>query len=444
MVTAVVLRGDAAHLPLPDASVDLIVTSPPYWGLRSYTDNVKCLKCIDMERDGRDPRQAWPDYDAHVRRDHVQHYDGQIGSEATPAEYIDALVACTREWVRVLKPQGSLFVNLGDKYAQDEERSRNGLGARNTGLASGAVIAAQTIRLGRKDNGVQRKSLLGLPWRYALACMDDLGLILRAEIIWDKPNGLPESVADRVRRSHEQVFHFTVRPRYYAAVDEIREPHSDTSLHARTRRDRTDKRLVAANGGQTSAANPLGKLPGSVWPIPSAPLTVPAHLGVDHFAAYPPELCRRIIAGWSPPGICTECGEGRRPVSDAVKHLTRPIGAQQVGTRMVARGPGDETRSNVGNVETLRTITGYACACPQPDAPTRPAVVLDPFGGTGTTALVAASLGRAGITVDRSGDYCRLARWRTADPGERARVLGVPRPPPVPDGQASLFDLDAS
>ena len=85
-------------------------------------------------------------------------------------------------------------------------------------------------------------------------------------------------------------------------------------------------------------------------------------------------------------------------------------------------------------------ITGYACACPQPDAPTRPAVVLDPFAGTGTTMLVASVLGRIGVGVDRSMDYARLARWRTRDPGERARALGVPKPPPVPDGQGSLFD----
>jgi hypothetical protein len=73
-------------------------------------------------------------------------------------------------------------------------------------------------------------------------------------------------------------------------------------------------------------------------------------------------------------------------------------------------------------------------------APTRPAVVLDPFGGTGTTALVADMLGRTGVTVDRSADYCRIARWRTTDPGERARALGVPKPLPVPVGQGSLFD----
>jgi hypothetical protein len=91
------------------------------------------------------------------------------------------------------------------------------------------------------------------------------------------------------------------------------------------------------------------------------------------------------------------------------------------------------------------TITGYACACPDDSAPVRPAVVVDPFGGTGTTALVATMHGRTGISVDMSGDYSRLARWRTRDPAERAKALQVPKPPPIPSGQGSLFDdLEAS
>ena len=84
-------------------------------------------------------------------------------------------------------------------------------------------------------------------------------------------------------------------------------------------------------------------------------------------------------------------------------------------------------------------ITGYACACPEPTAPTCPSVVLDPFGGTGTTALVASTLGRIGISVDMSADYCRLARWRTTDPGQRAAALQVEKPPQQVDGQADLF-----
>jgi DNA modification methylase len=405
-VTAVILRGDAACLPLPDASVDLIVTSPPYFAMRSYSDG-------------------------------GEHYAGQIGSEETPREYVAALTGCTREWMRVLKPEGSIFVNLGDKY--NNQGGRNG----HTALPGvGRFAGNQPVR--RIDAGTTgQKSLLGIPWRYALGCIDDLGLILRAEIIWDKPNGLPESVTDRVRRSHEQVFHFTKLPRYFAAVDEIRLAGTGRGTATWSQRKaggepsrQGEQRITFPNG---MAPNALGTLPGSVWEIASQPLTVPERLGVDHFAAFPMELPRRIILGWSPSGICTECGEGRQPVRSSVKVTSRP--GYRVGRR------GDPVMDHRGNQDIegragdydIR-ITGYACACPQPGASTRPAVVVDPFGGTGTTALVADMLGRTGVTVDRSADYCRIAQWRCADPGERARALGVPKPPPVIDGQRSLFD----
>jgi len=307
----VVLRGDAAHLPLPDGSVDLIVTSPPYFAQRRYRDSGAA-------------------------------YDGQIGGEMTPERYIDALLACTREWVRVLQPRGSLFVNLGDK------RSGSG-GHGNSGLLSpkykGNTQAAPPS--GGKCYGYPPKTLLGLPWRYALRCMDELGLILRAEIIWDKTNARPETALDRASTSHEQMFHFVVQPWYFASTDEVRERGAGRSV------------------------NPLGRLPGTVWRIATAPLMVPPRIGIEHFAPFPCDLPRNAILGWS------------------------PVGAK----------------------------------------------VLDPCGGSGTVALVADSLGRTGITVDRSTDYCRLARWRTADPGERARALGVPKPPPVMDGQGDLFEL---
>ena len=340
-VTAVVLRGDAAHLPLPDASVDLICCSPPYFGLRSYADTVKCYDCIQMEYAGRDPRQAWPDYDAHVREIHQRHYDGQVGSEATPREYLAALAGCTREWVRVLKPSGSIFVNLGDKYAaghggrstmRPEDGGRSYIPQSRTWKDAKGDGSGRRYGEGHQGTtphvvipGTMPKSLLGLPWRYALACMDDLGLILRRDIIWHKPNGLPESVTDRCRSSHEYVFHLVRSPRYFAAVDEIREPHAPASVSRFRYGDPdwsrsfvspdVDRAAAGKHRMANVAGNPLGKLPGSVWSIPSAPLSVPGWLGVDHFAAYPPELCRRIILGWSPPGICTACGEGRRPVS---------------------------------------------------------------------------------------------------------------------------------
>jgi len=407
-VAAFVIRGDARNLPLPDASVDLIVTSPPYFALRSYTDG-------------------------------GEHYAGQIGSEATPAEFIAALVECTREWMRVLKPSGSIFVNLGDKYASYEGNRGDGKQQKN---AQGRPLTERGAGL-TGGGFVRNKSLMLLPERYRIACVDELGLIARAVLIWSKPNGLPESVTDRVRRSHEDWVHLTKMPRYFAAVDEIREPHIDQSDHAARRRARSDARMDLAHSASMSTHNPLGKLPGSVWEIASQPLTVPKDLGVDHFAAFPMEWPRRLILGWSPSGICVECGEGRRPVMNVDReHVDYSLAERRAAERVDATHgaiTGGTKRSTLGH-QTTRTVSGYACACPEPTAPTRPAVVLDPFGGTGTTALVASALGRVGISVDMSGDYCRLAQWRTTDPGERAKAMQVDKPPPVMDGQLSLLD----
>ena len=173
-MTYQLIRGDATSIPLADDSVDLIVTSPPYFALRSYTDG-------------------------------GEHYDGQIGSEATPQAFLEALWAVTAECRRVLKPSGSMFVNLGDKYSGVQPAAmRNGGLDRPRSTEANAKITAKNV-----DFGIPAKSLMMLPQRYAIGCIDQLGLILRAEIVWAKPNGLPESVTDRVRRSHEQWFHFT-------------------------------------------------------------------------------------------------------------------------------------------------------------------------------------------------------------------------------------------
>lgn len=401
-MSTTVLRGNALSLPLADRTVDLIVTSPPYFGLRSYQDG-------------------------------GEHYAGQIGDEPTPAEFVDALIAATAEMVRVLKPSGSIWVNLGDKYASGGRSSYD--------LDPGR----REVSTGRPRDGARPKSLLGIPWRYALRCIDDLGLILRAEMIWAKPNGLPESVTDRVRRSHEQWFHFTVQPRYYSAVDEIRESPGKPKSAGKNALRGPQTIRPRGSVSDPSANHPLGKLPGSVWTIATEPLIVPDHLGVDHFAAFPTEWPRRIIQGWSPSGICTECGEGRRPLT-----LT-DLGAKERETpAYTLHGVGGSGRhgqgsSTLGSRGSSAVITGEACACPEPTAPTRPAVVLDPFGGTGTTALVADALGRRGISVDMSGDYCRLATWRTTDPKQRAKAARRDYNPPAEqtDGQLELIEVGA-
>jgi site-specific DNA-methyltransferase (cytosine-N4-specific) len=274
--SALVVRGDAGALPLTTGSVDLIITSPPYWSLRAYEDGGEV-------------------------------YEGQVGAEPTPGEYVDSLVRCTREWLRVLKPRGSLWVNLGDKYGRGTRttisgtNSKQGIGHNNRCVPTGSP-----------------KSLLQLPQRYAIACVDDLRLTLRAEVIWDKPNAVPDPARDRAARTHETWYHFSQRIDYYASRKADRSIPGMRSVHA----------------------------------VKSAALRVPEYLGVRHHSAFPLEWPLAIIEGWCPPG----------------------------------------------------------------------GVVLDPMGGGGTTALAAKALGRVGISVDLSADYCRIARWRVGDPRQLARA----------------------
>ncbi|HVK26238.1 MAG TPA: site-specific DNA-methyltransferase [Actinokineospora sp.] len=432
-----ILRGDARALPLADNSVDLVVTSPPYFGLRSYQDG------------GR-------------------HYAGQLGAEATPGEYIESLLACTREMIRVLTPSGSLFINLGDKYTGTGRRSHARESLPNPGVTRAAPRPPRDRYRHVVRDIAPAKSLMGIPWRYALRCIDELGLILRAEIIWSKPNGMPESVRDRVRRSHETWFHFTLQPRYYSAVDELRKPHAPSSLARATRAYHAGDRLTPGSSNTlnpTQFCNPAGRLPGSVWEIAPHALRVPAELGVDHFASFPMEWPRRLILGWSPHAVCTRCGQGRRRVPtgfglDMSRQQTRRAielaeqaslcprhvnALRSVGLSDTCRGAAIQTGAGNNAADTLRlaaharhVLGGYAreflqrhptdyadaCNCADTTAPTRPAVVLDPFGGTRTTALVASVHGRLGISLDASADYCRLATWRVHDPRQRARALG--------------------
>jgi DNA modification methylase len=364
-----IVRADALRSPLRTGSVDLIITSPPYFALRSYQDEQGA-------------------------------YHGQVGAEPEPAAYLDAMWVATAEMARVVTDDASIWVNLGDKYAGSGGHNNRGL----CRPVVGGLRRNAPTRYNQATGGVPPKSLMGLPWRYALGCIDQLGLTLRAEVIWAKPNGMPQTVRDRVQIFHEHWFHFTKGPQYYSAVDELR---------------------------------PLaqGSLPGSVWVVAPEPFDVPDIVRERydlpaHFAAFPTEIPRRIVLGWSPPGICTECGQGRRPVvqkSPAYLAWRAQVGDWNRHKRAAGGGydltMGNGTGAVSGSVPPQDArIVGYACRCAPRMPPTRPAVVLDPFGGTGTVAMVAESLGRRGISGDHSHAYCRLARWRTQRSGQGARA----------------------
>lgn len=274
-------HGDAAAVlaKLAPESVDCIVTSPPYFGLRDYG------------------------------------VDGQIGAEPSPAEFVAAMVTVFRAARRVLADDGTLWVNLGDTYYSGRGAS-HGVDPKNPARRFGA----RSVDKGGAD-WAKPKDLLGIPWRVAFALQDD-GWTLRNEIIWHKPNAMPESVIDRLSGRHEHLFLFTKSRRYHFDVDAIREPHAESTVAAATR-----KRIPYTAPGQrtnlkTRGMHELGANPGDVWSINTRPFPG------AHFAVFPPELPQRcILAGCKPGGTVLDpfSGSGTTGLA-ATRHGRRYVG----------------------------------------------------------------------------------------------------------------------
>ena len=341
---------NADRIPMADGSVHTVITSPPYWGQRDY--NVP---------------------------------DG-IGLEPSIRDWTDALVLVFREVGRVLRNDGTLWVNVGDAYVgggkglhSDGTRSHGELQRRSRGsLNSPSSRVNRSKRAPRgpgsgrwggghmQVDGLANKNLMGLPWRLAFALQDD-GWILRSEIIWHKPNPMPQSVDDRPTSSHETIFLLSKRRRYFYDKLGFRLPAKITDRwpgigpkHIALRH----RGEVYENMGVHDEVNLR-----DVWTFP------PQNRVHDHEAAFPEELARRcILLGTSARGVCAKCGAPWR-----------------------RSGPDD---------------WAPGCHCPHP-ADLVPAMVLDPFVGSGTTSAVAQMLGRRSVGIDLSEDYLlNIARPR--------------------------------
>lgn len=262
--------GDAKHVlaRMPTDSVDCIVTSPPYYGLRDYG------------------------------------VDGQIGLEETPQEYVSRLVSVFHEAARVLKVDGTLWLNLSDSYA-GSGKGRQGDGTRAACSGKqGTDRGSCAGRLTPACRSSRPKSLLGIPWRVVFALMDD-GWILRNDIIWHKRNAMPTSASDRLAVKHEDLFLLTRSERYRFDLDAIKVPATVQSAGSLTWdrvSDEPDRPRQAYSqhrrGRARSATNPMMANPGDVWDIPNQPF-----MGA-HFATFPEALPATCIqAGCRPGGV---------------------------------------------------------------------------------------------------------------------------------------------
>jgi DNA modification methylase len=344
-------------------SVHCVVTSPPYWGLRDYGNAA------------------------------------QLGLEPTPEEYVANMVDVFREVRRVLRSDGTVWLNLGDSYYRDPKRGDQEKGG-HAGLSTGKTAAGA------------EKNLVGVPWRVALALQED-GWILRCDVIWNKPSLMPSSVRDRPTRSHEYVFLLTRSPRYWYDADAIAEPAADSTM-ARWRQN------VAAQAGSERAP---GKTNGTMravggphrpQAIRAAQLASEAGLTEAHFAAI-----RSVgITDTGKATIQTGTGKNRPEVQALADEAKVALGGYYR----------EFLTADTRNARTVWTIAndGYdgdhyavfpealpekciLAGCP-PDG-----TVLDPFAGSGTTGKVANRHSRRAVLIDLNPDYLAQAMTRNRD-----------------------------
>lgn len=352
---------------LPDECIDCVITSPPYWGLRDYG------------------------------------VPGQLGLESTIAEYISNMTEVFREVRRVLKGTGTLWLNMGDSYCGGGRAGNNPdyYGKHKmfgkTGWDPGIFGKPQPV-----PNGLKPKDLIGQPWRLAFALQAD-GWYLRSDIIWHKPNPMPESVTDRPTKSHEYLFLLSKQGQYFYDAEAVKES-SGNNTHSKG--NKLNPPIEAAGIGHKDwHKTTSGILPyrnrRTVWTVATQPFPE------AHFATFPEKLVEPCIrAGTSERGNCAECG---KPWVRVVKKTDPPRrgvnsaypGGQTLATQKYKHDDSGPTRHTLG--------WGPSCSC---GADTVRPIVLDPFMGSGTVGLMAKKLNRDYIGFELSSDYIEMAEQR--------------------------------
>ena len=460
------VNANALHIPLEDNSVHVCVTSPPYYALRSYSGTATweggdagcdheaarhknrfdyplqegnivyqgtnagsgfskyddtCPKCGAIRHDGqlglekRADCGAWsrgkqePYISWHIEDDESVPYIAwrPVGELKLCGEcYICQMVAVFREVKRVLRKDGIVFLNIGDSYASAWSCNR-----RSTIGAEAPLLVERNNRL----NGfLKEKDMMLIPQRLALALQAD-GWWVRSDIIWAKPNPMPESVTDRPTKSHEYIWLLAKSKDYFWDSEAIREPHIDFERGANgtrigwsdeEREEPGNRRGTALNidrNGNKRAYNPSGRNARTVWNIATQPYSG------AHYATYPEELVLRCLkAATSERGCCPKCGKMWERITEIDYEILRKSKIQDQPKQKNAAQPFGFTVAAVAN--KITTTLGFrpACAC---DLPPVPATILDPFAGSGTTLLVAKRMGLNAVGLDLSYQYLRENAW---------------------------------
>lgn len=375
-----ILVGDAKDRlqSLEDGSVHTVVTSPPYWGLRDYG------------------------------------VDDQLGLEPTPEAYVENLVGVFREVRRVLRDDGTLWLNLGDTYV-------GGNGAQGKpdveDLHDDDAYPSENPQ--KSVPGLKTKDMVGIPWRVAFALQEG-GWWVRNEVTWHKTTVRPSSVKDRFTTSTEKVFLLSASEQYYFDHVPIREPSKSTRGSGNKNRKATHQ-PNQENGqpGSVPWENSPTRHPRDVWSMPTAQNTD------VHTAVFPESLPRKCIqAGTSERGACTDCGAPLRRVTrkDADGRERTDKGKRHIPH---LKDPDREPWRTSVEYETI----GWQPTCLCYGGDPVPCTVLDPFLGAGTTMLVALQEGRDAVGVELNPEYARLAWDRVRDLAEMPRLdqVGVSR-----------------
>ena len=292
---------------LPDESVHCVVTSPPYYGLRDYGTatwiggKADCEHTISMNTKWNDPKRGTdvlrPETAhrggsaSHCHLCGAERIDQQIGLEDTPEDYVNRLVNVFREVRRILQKDGTVWINLGDSYAGNNSQ------ASNNGRAGYGTPRERIVN--RTGENLKPKDLIGIPWRVAFALQAD-GWWLRQDIIWHKPNPMPESVTDRCTKSHEYIFLLTKSERYYYDAEAVKEPFADSrngnpnGAGTYTIGSGRNDNGALKTGVWNEDGSKTGRNKRSVWTVPTRPYAE------AHFAVFPPKLIEPCVLAGSP------------------------------------------------------------------------------------------------------------------------------------------------